>query len=245
MTRWVSTVRSARIGFLLAVQDLAQLGAIYGKDGRQIITTGCSTKIALSKTNADDAEWFSRGTGTATVLSYTAGDSRKRGDRLARSGSRGVSEIARPLLTPGEVTRLPEDTMLMLSSNRQPILVRQRRWYQDRHLRHLGRLQPAAHATAPSKLSANAPAQPLSVSTESPPVATQRQRAAPMATPSMQAPGAPQDDGAIRLDHDLPAGEATWVDAPEDRATPAPIREPVGSTSGQAATDGFETLVDG
>ena len=34
MARWMSTVRSARIGFLLAVQDLAQLGAIYGREGR-------------------------------------------------------------------------------------------------------------------------------------------------------------------------------------------------------------------
>ena len=146
MARWMSTVRSARIGFLLAVQDLAQLGAIYGREGRQIIVTDCATKIALARTSADDAEWFSRGAGTATVLSHTAGDSRKRGDRLARGGSRGMSETGRALLTPGEVTRMAEDTMLVLSGNRQPMLVRQRRWYQDRRLRRLRNLPAIIHA---------------------------------------------------------------------------------------------------
>ncbi len=226
MARWMSTVRSARIGFLLAVQDLAQLGAIYGKEGRQIIVTDCSTKIALAKTSADDAEWFSRGTGTATVLSYTAGDSRRRGDRLARSGSRGVSEIARPLLTPGEVTRLPEDTMLVLSGNRQPMLVTQRRWYQDRHLRRLGRLQPAAGVmVAPGAHSSSAPA----TAHTAPQLDTREPRAA-MVTPAIAGTSGPvpsaQDDGAVRLDHNHPAGEATWVRAPEDRVQAEPAPEP-------------------
>jgi type IV secretory pathway TraG/TraD family ATPase VirD4 len=244
MTRWVSTVRSARIGFLLAVQDLAQLGAIYGKDGRQIITTGCTTKIALARTNADDAEWFSRGTGTATVLSYTAGDSRKRGDRMARSGSRGVSEIARPLLTPGEVTRLSDDTMLVLSGNRQPMLVKQRRWYQDRRLHRLGALRPAQRLVAQSTLPLTVPAR-STPSRSDPLTVVLQDQAVPAVTPPVRDTAAAQDDGAIQLDHDLPAGTATWVEAPDDRATPPPAGEPVGAASVQDSADHFETLVDG
>ena len=175
MARWMSTVRSARIGMVLAVQDLAQLGATYGKDGRQIIVTDCATRIALSRTSADDAEWFSRGTGTATVLSYTAGDSRRRGQTMAHSGTRGVSEIARPLLTPGEVTRLPADTMLVLAGNRQPALVRQRRWYQDRALRRLCRpMQISAPrrwqppSVTPTSNGTNASSGPVPVNTTAP-----------------------------------------------------------------------------
>jgi type IV secretion system protein VirD4 len=206
MARWMSTVRSARIGFLLAVQDLAQLGAIYGKEGRQIIVTDCSTKIALAKTSADDAEWFSRGTGTATVLAYSAGDSRKRGDQLARSGSRGVQEIARPLLTPGEVTRMPKDTMLVLAGNRQPLLVMQRRWYQDRRLRRLGR----SAATAPRARAGRVTSTTLAVSRED-------LWAPSAATAAPSTPAAPDDDG-VRLDHTYAAGAATWVEAPMDQA---------------------------
>jgi type IV secretion system protein VirD4 len=244
MARWMSTVRSARMGFLLAVQDLAQLGAIYGKEGRQIIVTDCSTKIALARTSADDAEWFSRGTGTATVLSYTAGDSRKRGERLPRSGSRGVSETGRPLLTPGEVTRLPEDTMLVLSSNRQPMLVRQRRWYQDRRLRQLVRLHPPEQHAAQSTMQV-APSAPFVSAAPVAPSQVTQQGAASADALSGQVPVVAPDDGAIHLDHDLPAGECTWVEAPEDGAEPAPAREPVGVAGEPAAANTFEPLLDG
>jgi type IV secretory pathway TraG/TraD family ATPase VirD4 len=244
MARWMSTVRSARIGFLLAVQDLAQLGAIYGKEGRQIIVTDCSTKIALARTSADDAEWFSRGTGTATVLSYSAGDSRKRGDRLARSGNRGVNEIARPLLTPGEVTRLPEDTMLVLSGNRQPMLITQRRWYQDRRLHRLGRVRAARNTAVPPGARA---AQGAGVEQAVP-----RQEAdvgAATVVPAVVATtDAVQDDGAVRLDREYPAGEATWVPAPEDclDAEPAamPQAQPALVAAGTSAAV-FELPEDG
>jgi len=241
MARWMSTVRSARIGFLLAVQDLAQLGANYGKEGRQIIVTDCATKIALARTSADDAEWFSRGTGTATVLSYTAGDSRKRGDRLARSGSRGVNEIARPLLTPGEVTRLAEDTMLVLSGNRQPMLVRQRRWYQDRRLHRLGRLQ--SHLGAPVTAGGRAGRVPaLAAANEratdalsAASVAVDVTPTMPVATGAAVTPSMPVawNDGVVRLDHHQPAGEGTWVLAPEDRDASLPLPDATGAASVQ------------
>jgi type IV secretory pathway TraG/TraD family ATPase VirD4 len=243
MARWMSTVRSAHMGFLLAVQDLAQLGAIYGKEGRQIIVTDCSTKIALAKTSADDAEWFSRGSGTATVLSFTAGDSRKRGDRLARSGSRGVSEVGRPLLTSGEVTRLAENSMLVLSSNRQPMLVRQQRWYQERRLRRLANLpsntaesvQPARRATA------TAPAVSAPVDRGAPPM--QRPEAATMVASTPSADRLVSDDGAISLDRDIQAGEGTWVEAPDEIDAPALALSGAGN-AGNQAVDGFDVPQD-
>jgi type IV secretion system protein VirD4 len=241
MARWMSTVRSARMGFLLAVQDLAQLGAIYGKEGRQIIVTDCSTKIALAKTSADDAEWFSRGSGTATVLTYTAGDSRKRGDHLARSGVRGMSEVSRPLLTAGEVTRLPEDTMLVLSGNRQPMLVKQQRWYRDRRLRCLGKLHPLASPLPDEQVPSAGVDRSLPLPVELPVRGTRRLDTTTVAASVASADAAVQDEGAICLDHNLQAGESTWVEAPEDVEVPPPVPDPV--TSG-AATTGFDVLQD-
>jgi type IV secretion system protein VirD4 len=224
MTRWMSTVRSAKLGFLLAVQDLAQLGVIYGREGRQIITTDCATKIALAGVSGDDAEWFSRASGVATVLAHSANHSRNRGDRLARSGSRGVSEVARPLLTPAEVTRLRPDTMLVLAGTRQPLLVRQQRWYRDGHLRRLGHLAPP---TGTSLASTSLVEVALKVA----------QRSVPL--PGLAASSsltATDDDGAIRLGRGEPAGEATWVTEPPVSPTEEqPVDQPLGTATAGAA----------
>jgi type IV secretory pathway TraG/TraD family ATPase VirD4 len=138
MQRWLSTIRSARMGCVLAVQDLAQLSATYGRDHRQVIVTACTTRVGLAGMVAGDAQWFSEQTGTATVVTRSAGSSRKRGETLPQSGNEGQSESSQPLLTPGEVTRMRKDQLLMLAGNRQPALLRQRRWYQDRRLKRLG-----------------------------------------------------------------------------------------------------------
>jgi type IV secretion system protein VirD4 len=144
MARWLATMRSARMGCVLAVQDLAQLAATYGTDQRQVITTSCTTTIGLAGMMGADARWFSEQTGTATVITRSAGTQRRRGEALPQSGTVGLSEGSRPLLTPGEVTRMARDALLVLAGNRQPALLRQRRWYADRRLRQLA-LQPLAN----------------------------------------------------------------------------------------------------
>jgi len=141
---WMTTVRSAGMGFILAVQSLAQLKKLYDDEGMKIILEACNVKIALAKTTDEDAKWFSEQTGTATVLAANAGASRKRGAVLVDHGNQGYSETSRPLLTPGEVTRLATNTLLLLSGNRPPAVVTQVRWYRKRlglfptRLRRLG-----------------------------------------------------------------------------------------------------------
>jgi len=155
---WMTTVRSAGMGFILAVQSLAQLDIYndHGVDGKGIILEACNVKIALAKTTAEDAKWFSEQTGTATVLAANAGASRKRGAVLVDHGNQGYSETSRPLLTPGEVTRMATNTLLLLSGNRPPAVVTQVRWYSKRlgvfptRIRRLGQLRLPSGATVPS-----------------------------------------------------------------------------------------------
>jgi type IV secretion system protein VirD4 len=165
MARLMTTVRSARIGCMVAVQDLAQIGANYGRDGKQIIITGCGTKIALAMTSADDAEWFSKQCGTRTVLTRTAGDSRKRGQALAGQGNRGLSESGRALFTADEITRMHEREMVVLSGNIHPIKVQQQRYYEQRRLRRLGttRRDDEQGRVYPARLQALRPPRPLFV----------------------------------------------------------------------------------
>jgi type IV secretory pathway TraG/TraD family ATPase VirD4 len=152
---WMTTVRSAGMGFILAVQSLSQLKKLYDDEGMKIILEACNVKIALAKTTDDDAKWFSDQTGTATVLAANAGASRKRGAVLVDHGNQGYSETSRPLLTPGEVTRLATNTLLLLSGNRSPAVVTQVRWYAKRcwlfptRIRRLGLLRLPGGATVP------------------------------------------------------------------------------------------------
>ncbi len=131
---WMTTIRSAGMGFILGVQSLSQLDIYndHGVDGKSIILEACNVKIALAKTTAEDAKWFSEQTGTTTVLAANAGVSRKRGAVLVDHGNQGVSETSRPLLTPGEVTRMATNQLLLLSGNRPPAVVTQVRWYTKR-----------------------------------------------------------------------------------------------------------------
>ncbi len=152
---WMTTVRSAGMGFILAVQSLSQLKKLYDDEGMKIVLDACNVKIALAKTTDEDAKWFSEQTGTATALAANAGASRKRGAVLVDHGNQGYSETSRPLLTPGEVTRLATNKLLLLSGNRPPAVVTQVRWYSKRlglfptRLRRLGLLRLPDGATVP------------------------------------------------------------------------------------------------
>jgi len=152
---WMTTVRSAGMGFILAVQALAQLEELYGAEGKEIIMGACNVKIALAKTTDKDAKWFSEQTGTTTVFAANAGVSRKRGAVLVDHGNQGYSETSQPLMTAGDVTRMPTTKMLLLSGNRPPVVVTQVRWYSKRlglfstRVRRLGLLRLPDGATVP------------------------------------------------------------------------------------------------
>jgi len=244
---WMTTVRSAGMGFILAVQSLAQLKKLYDDEGMKIILEACNVKIALAKTTDEDAKWFSEQTGTATVLASNAGASRKRGAVLVDHGNQGYSETSRPLLTPGEVTRLATNTLLLLSGNRPPVVVTQVRWYSKRlglfptRLRRLGLrslpdggIVPPAGPPRPTPLPVPAVAFALTM----PPAATEattpttragttKSRATDPAQPTRSAP--PLDaqlQGIKRKRQDGNAGTATATRTGTATATATATPEP-------------------
>jgi type IV secretion system protein VirD4 len=134
--RWIATVRSARVGCLLVVQDTAQLVATYGESGAAIILTNAMTKICLAKVSRADAEYFSKLTGESTVLAASRSASRALLLPWADRGNRGAGEVARPVLTPAELRTLG-DGALVVSQDRQPLVLRQRPWFRVPALAHL------------------------------------------------------------------------------------------------------------
>ncbi len=124
----MATIRASRFGVVLVVQALHQIAATYGREGAATILTNATTKLCLARVSGDDADYFSRLTGTATVHSRSRGRSRATVAPLADRGTVGAGEAARPLLTPDELRTLG-DRVLVVSADRHPLLARQRRYY--------------------------------------------------------------------------------------------------------------------
>jgi len=252
---WMTTVRSAGMGFILAVQALAQLEELYGAEGKEIIMGACNVKIALAKTTDKDAKWFSEQTGTTTVLAANAGVSRKRGAVLVDHGNQGYSETSQPLMTAGDVTRMPTTKMLLLSGNRPPVVVTQVRWYSKRlglfptRVRRLGLLRlpdgatvPPAGPPRPTPLLVPAVAFALTAPPAAPEATTPTTRArttpARATDPAQPARSAPplgaQLQGIKRKRQDGNAGTATATRAGTATATTtmAPPEPPPGDDDG-------------
>jgi type IV secretion system protein VirD4 len=126
----MATVRSAGIGCLLVVQDLAQLEKAYGKEDADTILSNATTKLCLARVTRDDAEYFSDLAGTTTVLSANQSASRPLLIPWADRGNRGVGEVERALITPDEL-RTMRDQVFVIAGDHNPIRARQRRYYDD------------------------------------------------------------------------------------------------------------------
>ena len=124
----MATVRSAGIGCILVVQDLAQLTKAYGTEDADTILSNATTKLCLGRVTHDDAEYFSKLAGTATVFSANQSASRPLLLPWADRGNRGIGETQRPLITSDEL-RTMHDEVFVVAGHRHPIRARQRRYY--------------------------------------------------------------------------------------------------------------------
>jgi type IV secretory pathway TraG/TraD family ATPase VirD4 len=248
---WMTTVRSAGMGFILAVQSLAQLKKLYDDVGMKIILEACNVKIALAKTTDEDAKWFSDQTGTATVLAANAGASRKRGAVLVDHGNQGYSETSRPLLTPGEVTRMATNKLLLLSGNRPPAVVTQVRWYSKRlglfptRLRRLGLLRLPDGATVPPAGPSRAtpltpPVVAFNIATTTTTAPTKRTTPATAATAKMTADG----DQAARSAPPLGAQLQGIKRKRREGAAPVPATAPVPAAPRTTERDWLDEEMD-
>jgi len=141
----MATVRSARIGCLLVVQDRAQLTKAYGAEDADTILSNATTKMCLGRVTHDDAEYFSKLAGTATVYSANRSASRPLLLPWADRGNRGMGEAQRALITSDEL-RTMRDDVFVVAGHRHPVRARQRRYYDDPALAHcvpdLARIDP-------------------------------------------------------------------------------------------------------
>jgi type IV secretion system protein VirD4 len=119
----IALARGRGVGIWLGLQSLSQLDARYGPANAKTILTNCATKIALSGLDLETAEYFSRTVGQATVRTPRRSWTRRWMDPLPSAIHDSSPEHGRFLLTPDEVRRLPEEQALVVTGNRQPMLV--------------------------------------------------------------------------------------------------------------------------
>jgi DNA-binding CsgD family transcriptional regulator len=100
----------------------------YGAEDADTILSNATTKLCLGRVTHDDAEYFSKLAGTATVFSANRSASRPLLLPWADRGNRGVGETQRPLITPDEL-RTMRDEVFVVAGHRDPIRARQRRYY--------------------------------------------------------------------------------------------------------------------
>jgi len=132
MATWISTMRSAGVGMVLAVQSTKQIEAIYGPEHFETITGSCYTKIGLSHMSWADATWFSDQAGQTTEVTQSSSVQRGRFHVTTDRGGAGQSETKGQLINPDEVRRLAETEMIALIGERPPARLQQRRYYEDR-----------------------------------------------------------------------------------------------------------------
>jgi type IV secretory pathway TraG/TraD family ATPase VirD4 len=118
---FATTSRKYKIGFALFLQSLAQLEGRYGHANGQVIQESLGTEIYLP----------GMGLQTARELEARLG-------RLPKA----------PLMAASDIIRMKEHEALMLYSNRLPIKLKTRRYYQRSDLRRRAKLPPTSLPSA-------------------------------------------------------------------------------------------------
>lgn len=113
----------------LIVQDLSQLMHVAGPS--ESIISNCHVRVAYAANKVETAKLISDMAGTMTVHKHTRAYAGSRLTPMLMHVSASEQETSRPLLTPDEVMRLPEDAALIFVAGRPAIYGRKLRYYDD------------------------------------------------------------------------------------------------------------------
>ncbi|GCE09521.1 VirD4-like conjugal transfer protein, CD1115 family [Dictyobacter aurantiacus] len=128
MAQKISMLRSTKVGLILAIQNYAQLDALYGSESKETILSNTTTHIVLPGTGQDEAEFYSRRIGTTTVIGQSMN---KNAQQQSESWSQGQQEIGRRLIMPEEIRTMKKGEMLLLTDTIAPIKFRNIPYYQS------------------------------------------------------------------------------------------------------------------
>ena len=127
MTRKLATVRSYNISVLLALQDIPQVMKLYPSNFEwQTILSQCSTHIVLKTNDPTTEEYYSKKSGTSTVVSKSDRYLEGKADlvKIHPATYKSESTNKRPALTTDEVNRLKPDELYVFISGYNYIKLR-------------------------------------------------------------------------------------------------------------------------
>jgi len=129
------------ISLWMFIQDLSQLQDNYPKWASFL--ANCSARMAFGCNDIETAKTLSDMMGTTTITIDSSGESVQKKSLLSYipfmggkdaggvSVSSNTSETARPLMTPDEVMRLPNDSEIVFIQGAKPIVAEKVRYYAD------------------------------------------------------------------------------------------------------------------
>lgn len=105
----VSTIRKYNVSVVIILQSLSQLKKIYEKDYENIIGN-CDIFIFLGAKEEGTNEYVSKALGDMTITVRNASDSLGKG----KGSSLSYSQSKRAMMTPDEITRMPNEEQLII-----------------------------------------------------------------------------------------------------------------------------------
>ena len=128
----ISTSRSRGISFSVILQNLDQLKGIYEKSYETIIGN-CDTHVFLGSNSYATVEYFSKELGEKTITHMS-----KSVNRTNEADRKGYSEsdqiMARALMTPDELRRMPSDQCIIFEKGLKPIKANKYWWYKKNNI---------------------------------------------------------------------------------------------------------------
>lgn len=108
----ISVIRSRNLGMSIILQGISQLNELYDEDTAKSIRACCDATLFLGASQNDDVtpKFISDAIGQQTVYDENVTSQHGGSGGWSRAGSK----IARPLMTPDEVTRLPKTDCIVL-----------------------------------------------------------------------------------------------------------------------------------
>ncbi len=182
-TRYISTVRSRGIAFILAVQDFGQLRDKYGENGRETILSNCMTQIVFPGCGLQETRYYSEKLGKTTVQTFSQSE-RGDVDWLSTSGRTYTQgETHRDLMTTDEIRTMPDGTQLVFINRYHPILVQNTPYYEDPELLQEVNTPFASQVSRVTVTPVPTPAPPPVMSLPIPKASATRPTQTPLATP--------------------------------------------------------------
>ena len=109
----LSTLRSRKVNFLLAIQNLSQLDEIYGECGRERICGDCEYKILLRASDSKTQRYFADLIGTRLVWRNSYGEQYDTYKEAIVGISRQTGQVREDVIQPSDLVRLDQHAVLL------------------------------------------------------------------------------------------------------------------------------------